>query len=110
MDGNQLTILLKNETGVSLSTLEQLDVLHVERNPYRCDCALKETIIIHPTTLTVCLRRTGLKSLCVPQQGTQIMNLSLEERGKPTSGTQHGGSALWLTVFVGLLSQLIYFW
>ncbi len=122
VDSNQLAILL-NETGVSLSTLEQLDILHAGRNPYQCDCALKETIIFLGSTDNVSVEDFPGEFLCatpVEQHGTQIMNLSLEACVKPTSwtqhqttilldNTQHHGPPLCLTLFTGLLSCLIYF-
>ncbi|XP_044061343.1 toll-like receptor 2 isoform X2 [Siniperca chuatsi] len=111
VDSNQLTILI-NETGVSLSTLKQLDILHAGRNPYQCDCALKETVIFLDNTDSVSVEDYPEEFLCatpVAQQGAQIMSLSLETCEKPTSGTQHHGPPLCLTLFVGLLSHLIYF-
>lgn len=79
VDSNQLTVLI-NETGVSLSTTEQLYILHVGRNPYRCDCALKETILFLKSQDHVSVEDPE-ELLCatpVAQQGAQIMSLSLE--------------------------------
>lgn len=91
VDGNQLGILI-NETGASLSTLERLHVLRAGRNPYHCDCALKETIIFLENADSVSVEDFPGDFLCatpVAQQGTQIMTLSLETCVKPTSGTLH---------------------
>ncbi|TDH07725.1 hypothetical protein EPR50_G00108580 [Perca flavescens] len=78
VDSNQLTILI-NQTGGSLSTLEQLDILYARRNPYQCDCDLKETIIFLDNSTFV--EDYPAEFLCASpavQQGTPIMSLSLE--------------------------------
>ncbi|XP_035525845.1 toll-like receptor 2 [Morone saxatilis] len=111
VDNNRLTVLI-TEMDVNLSTLEQLDTLHAGRNPYQCDCALKETITFLESTESVSVEDYPEDFLCatpLAQQGTQIMNFFPEPCVKLTSGTQHHGSPLWLTLFVGLSSCLIYF-
>ncbi|XP_028444601.1 toll-like receptor 2 [Perca flavescens] len=109
VDSNQLTILI-NQTGGSLSTLEQLDILYARRNPYQCDCDLKETIIFLDNSTFV--EDYPAEFLCASpavQQGTPIMSLSLETCVKAKGGIQRHGSPLCLTLFMGLLSHLIYF-
>lgn len=93
VDSNLLSLLI-NGTSVNTSKLEQLDVLHAGRNPYRCDCALSETINFLDSTDSVSVEDYPEEFLCASpaaQQGTHIMNLSLEscEKPKPTSETQH---------------------
>lgn len=107
VDNNQLTILI-NETGVSLNTLEQLDILHAGRNPYQCDCILKETVTFL-NTHTAFVEDWPEEFVCatpVIHHGTLVMNLSLETCVNPTSGTPQHSSPLCLMVFIGLLSWL----
>lgn len=103
VDGNQLTVLIRG-AGADLSALEQLDSLHAARNPYQCDCGLKETITFLDDTDSVSVEDHPdfLCATPLAQQGAQIMNLSLEACDKMSSGTQHHSSLLCLTLFVGL--------
>ncbi|XP_029297376.1 toll-like receptor 2 [Cottoperca gobio] len=112
VDSNQLTVLINETAGVSLSTLEKLVFLHAGRNPYQCHSALNETIVFLDNAGSVFVEDYPEEFLCaspVDLQGTQIMNLSPETSVKPTSGTQCGGSPLCLTLFMSLLLCLIYF-
>lgn len=109
VDSNQLTILIQETT--NLSTLEQLDSLYAGRNPYQCDCALKETIIFLNSTDSVSVEDYPEDFLCatpVAQQGTQIMNLSFEACMNSTNDAQQHSSPLCLTLFVVPLTCMIY--
>ncbi|CAK6956554.1 toll-like receptor 2 isoform X2 [Scomber scombrus] len=110
VDNNQLTILI-HETGNSLSSLEQLDILHAGRNPYQCDCDLKETVTFL-NTYTVYVEDWPKEFGCatpVTQHGTPVMNLPLEMCVNSPNGTPHHSSPLCLMVFIGVLSRLISF-
>lgn len=111
--GNQLTFLLKEaEAGVSQGELEQLDVIRAGRNPYRCDCTLKETIDFLASADTVSVQDWPGEFVCATPEamrGTRIMQLPLGKCVKPTSGTRHPDFPLRLVLSVGLLSCLVYF-
>ncbi|KAI3351788.1 hypothetical protein L3Q82_020631, partial [Scortum barcoo] len=80
VDGNQLAFLI-NESGVSLRTLMQLDVLRAGRNPYQCDCGLRKTIAFLDNADGVSVEDFPEEFLCATpaaRHGNQIMNSSLE--------------------------------
>lgn len=102
VNSSQLTIFI-NETGVTLSTLVQLEIPDAKN---QCHCVLKETIMFN--TDDVSEEGEFLCASPVLQQGTQIMNLSLETCVELSSGTQHHhGPPLCLMLFMALLSRLI---
>ncbi|XP_041800708.1 osmotic avoidance abnormal protein 3 [Chelmon rostratus] len=89
VDGNQLTVLIRG-AGADLSALEQLDSLHAARNPYQCECGLKETITFLDDTDSVSVEDHPdfLCATPLAQQGAQIMNLSLEACDKMSKGKE----------------------
>lgn len=105
VDDNHLTVLVRG-TDVDLSALERLDSLQAARNPYQCDCGLKETInfLDNSDIVSVEDHPDFLCATPVAQQGSQIMSLSLEACVKMTNGMQHHSPPLCLTLFVGLFS------
>lgn len=107
VDNNRLTILT-HETGNSLG---QLDILHAGRNPYQCDCDLKETITFL-NTYTVYVEDWPKEFVCatpLTQHGTPVSNLSLEMCVNSPNSTPHHSSPLCLMVFISVLPWLISF-
>ncbi|XP_034546591.1 toll-like receptor 2 [Notolabrus celidotus] len=107
VDSNQLTVLT-DQTNVGLSALRQLDVLHAGRNPYQCDCNLSETVLLLNNANSASVDPHMF--LCATpevQKGNQIMKYSFETCVKPISRVQHYRPHLCVTLFMGLVSQLI---
>ncbi|KAF7668460.1 hypothetical protein LDENG_00011970 [Lucifuga dentata] len=96
VDSNQLAFLInETETGVSQTQLERLQVLHAGRNPYQCDCALRETVIFLGSTTTVSVEGWPDEFMCATPEamkGNYIADLPLEKCVKPSSGTQQSSS------------------
>ena len=104
VNSSQITIFI-NETGVTLSTLVQLEIPDTEN---QCRCALKETIMFNTDEDDVSEEEEFLCASPVLQQGTGIMNLSLETCVELSDGAQHHhGSALCLMLLMALLSHLV---
>lgn len=111
VDSNRLPVLI-DETQINVGTLERLDTLYAARNPYHCNCTLRETVIFLNSTRSVIMKDYPEDFLCaspVTQQGTNIRNLAFEGCVKPNNRPQNRGSTVCLTLFAGLMSPMIYF-
>ncbi|KAM3612138.1 uncharacterized protein V6R79_003444 [Siganus canaliculatus] len=81
VDSNRLPVLIDG-TQINVSTLERLDTLHAARNPYHCNCTLRETVVFLNSTRSVIVEDYPEDFLCaspVTQQGAKIRNLAFEE-------------------------------